>query len=96
MSQSSHSLNNSTSKMKYSFCKANRFLPPIKSECQIYYDTPTLKNKRSTSFGYGNKANLNTSITTPSPDTYTQPSDFNKNIKNKGFTFGFGRDVNYS
>ena len=89
-----HSLNNSTSKMKYSFCKASRFLPTIRSECDIYYDVPNFRSRRSTSFGYGNKIDLTIKSPAPSPSRYTQPSAFD-NPQKRGFSFGFGRDVKY-
>jgi hypothetical protein len=65
-----HSLNNSTSKMKYSFSKADRFLPTIKSQCDIYYNVPDRKSRRSTSFGFGNKIKLSTDSSVPPPGTY--------------------------
>lgn len=58
---SHHGLNNSSSKQKYSFPKASRFNLNnnlyIKSHyrCDSFYDVPSTRNRRSTSFGYGNK-----------------------------------------
>ena len=37
-----------------------------------FYDLPEVKNKRSTSFGYGNKIDIaKKNLMTPSPQNYT-------------------------
>lgn len=89
-----HTLNTSLSKMKYSFTKANRFLPTLRSSCDIYYTVPDIKSKRSTSFGFGNKLNLSLdNSVAPPPGTYAPERLFDKSPKNRGYSFGFGRDV---
>lgn len=97
---SAHSLNNSTSKMTYSFPKSNRFLPSIKPtylhyklRCDLFYDVPLQRSKRSTSFGIGNKMSMSIDTDAPPPGTYTQASDFEGKNKKRGFSFGYGRDV---
>lgn len=90
----SHPLNTSLSKMQYSFTKASRFLPSLRSSCEIYYSVPDGKSKRSTSFGFGNKLNFSVDISgAPPPGTYAPERLFDKSPKSRGFSFGFGRDV---
>jgi hypothetical protein len=77
--------------MKYSFCKANRFLPTIKSQCEIYHDVPDGKSRRCTSFGFGKKTSVSVDTFAPPPGTYSPKGMFDKTVKAKGFSFGFGR-----
>jgi hypothetical protein len=79
--------------MRYSFSKADRFLPTIKSQCDIYYNLPDRKSRRSTSFGFGNKIKLSTNSIVPPPGTYSPKSMFDSSAKSRGFSFGFGREV---
>lgn len=52
-------LNNSVSKQMYSFPKAKRFDEKVnKSLCDKLYDLPDIKDKRSTSIGYGQKTDV--------------------------------------
>ena len=102
LDKSTHSLNNSSSKMTYSFPKSNRFLPSIKQtylysniRCDLFYDVPVQRNKRSTSFGVGNKMNMSIDTDAPPPGSYTQPSDFEAGKHKRGFSFGSGRDVSF-
>lgn len=56
-----------------------------------FYDLPTTRAKRSTSFGFGKKnMGLNFNNVAPSPEAYNLGSTF-KNPK-KGFSFGEGRE----
>ena len=61
LDQSNHILNNSSSKQKFSFPKANRFeysksgYVPLSSRCDSFYEIPTTKSRRGASFGYGHK-----------------------------------------
>ena len=58
LNQSVQVLNTSTSKQKYSFSKSPRFTQiEVNSSARngSFYDLPSIKNTRSTSFGFGNK-----------------------------------------
>jgi hypothetical protein len=53
----------------------------------VFYDLPTTRAKRSTSFGFGKKdMGLSIDKALPSPEAYCIASEF-KNAK-KGFSFG--------
>lgn len=59
---SNHTLNNSTSKQKFSFPKGDRFRNGHKIlyafclyRCDSYYEIPSTRTSRAASFGYGNK-----------------------------------------
>lgn len=74
---SHHNLNNSSSKQKFSFPKASRFslsksmYKYITVRCDSFYEIPTTKNGRTTSFGVGNKdMGIRTSRYAPEPATY--------------------------
>lgn len=58
----------------------------------MFYDIPTTRVMRATSFGYGNKLDLGKkNFVTPSPDRYNFDSDFKQNSKS-GFTIAPGRN----
>ena len=57
----------------------------------MFYEIPTTKTMRATSFGYGQKLDLGKkNFVTPSPDRYELSSEFKKNPK-VGFTMAPGR-----
>lgn len=100
---SGHPLNSSPSKQRFSFCKAERFLPPVapmyqnsELRCDKYYDVSDIRPKRTTSFGIGNKLQPHTrNDDAPSPDRYHIHTEFDDSVKlkNRGFSFGYGRQL---
>lgn len=81
--------NNSTAKAQYSFQKAKRFVEKVDSTGK-FYDIPASLNKRTTSFGYGNKYDFTSGKEkTPGPGTYQAPLD---KPLNNGFSFGLSRE----
>ena len=67
------------------------------NRCQKFYEIPTTRSKRSTSFGYGMKSDISNTcvLQNPPPNAYKMQSDFDANDKLvKGFTFGISREVN--
>lgn len=54
---------------------------------------PTTREKRTTSFGIGNRTNFVFRERSPPPNTYSLPSDFTKVQKGKVFSFGICRDA---
>jgi len=91
-----HPVNTSTSKNLYSFSREIRFKKTSPGVCaQTCYELPTTKNKRNTSFGYGNKYDFTKNAgKNPPPNNYKITSLFNKNkTHNKGKTFGSSREV---
>jgi hypothetical protein len=83
-------LNNSPSKMMYSFPKTQRFFYQKRPVCDTLYVCPDNKPKRSTSFGYGNKYDFTkTKNTAP---YYNLPTDFDpKKSYHPKYSFGISR-----
>ena len=80
--------------MQYSFPKGDRFGQKGKSSSpDLYYNLPDTKTKRGCSFGYGNKLDLSKSGNkyAPDPTNYNLKSDFERDFKKNGITFGAGR-----
>lgn len=63
------------------------------NSCDRYYELPKTKDKRTTSFGIGDRSNLVPRQHSPPPNTYTLPSDFTLNHKGKVFSFGICREA---
>lgn len=87
------SLNNSTSKMQYSFSKSNRFnsLTRLKTDAPYYDVDSDKKHQRSTTFGIGKKLTFEDRRELPASNTYTLEDDFCKEkTKKRGFSFGIG------
>ncbi len=63
--------------------------------CDKFYDSPTLRSARTTSFGYGKRcAFQKTACAGPSPDCYTLASDFDsRRTKAHVYTFGACREA---
>ena len=61
--------------------------------CDKFYDLPSTKEKRATSFGYGHRSSFAKTERVPPPDTYMLTSDFSKTQKGKVYTFGICRDA---
>ena len=62
-------LNNSVSKMLYSFSKTKRFSQRLHTDVP-YYTIPNLSTKRTTTFGFGQKSKFEDTRGFPSPDKY--------------------------
>ncbi len=79
--------------MQYSFPKGDRFASRGKtSSPDIFYNVPDTKTKKTCSFGFGNKLDLSKSSKVPTdPTNYNLKSDFEKDFKKNGITFGAGR-----
>jgi len=59
-----------------------------------FYNLPTVKSTRATSFGYGDKIDISKkNVVTPSPLNYAIYGDFDRKNSNSGITIGAGRDV---
>lgn len=88
-------LNNSRSKMLFSFPKSKKIADVRKSDCtNAFYDLPGIRAKRTTSFGYGHKYDFTKAHTkTPAPNAYENKSIFDEQNKKKGFSFGLSREA---
>ena len=69
-------ISTSSFKQLFSFGKEGRFGCSKHLVIDRFYDIPTTKSKRSTSFGYGNKIDLSLKNRTPAPGDYTIKSEF--------------------
>lgn len=87
-------LNNSPTKMMYSFSKASRFPRYQKSfSTSAIYNLPSLKITRGTSLGYGVKFDFFKEARKNTAGFYNLKSDFDKtNPHGPSFTFGVGRE----
>lgn len=85
----------SKSKQLYSFSKSERFKKLIlKNKCEKYYDPPSTKSTRSTSFGYGSRTRFDKRDKSPCPGRYELQSDFDSATKKgKVYTFGTCREA---
>jgi len=61
--------------------------------CQNFYELPSTKTKRTTSFGFGSRGYLSSRQESPPPNTYSLPSDFDPRKKGCAFTFGISREA---
>ena len=84
-------MNNSTSKMLYSFPKDQRFHKEPRVDIP-YYNLPDIRSKRTTSLGFGSKTKFEDLRGVPSPDKYALKSEFDSK-KKKGPSFGISREV---
>ena len=86
-------INRSKSKHLYSFSKSIRFDDmKNKSSKTFTYELPTLKNRRSTSLGFGKKFDLIIKHINQKVPFYDLPSEFNsKKPPTPAYTFGIGR-----
>ena len=91
-------LNHSKSKFMYSFGKAERF-PKINSSYgfgNFFYNLPSMKERRTTSLGYGAKYDFTKYAKSKSNVFYDFKSDFDqKNPNGPRYSFGIGRDLMY-
>ena len=86
-------INRSKSKHTYSFSKSMRFeqlkSPPSKT---FLYELPSVKNKRSTTMGYGKKFDFVIKHINKKVPFYDIPSDFNlKRPQTPAYSFGIAR-----
>lgn len=65
-------INNSKAKAQYSFSKADRFVKKSHSSATDirFYDLPSQRSKRFTTFGIGGRDNLMRKSNTPDPTRY--------------------------
>ena len=54
----------------YSFSTAKRFKPKIRDESKLFYNIPSGKSRRGTSFGYGTKMSFSSRDQSPGPSSY--------------------------
>ena len=87
------SIDNSPTKQKYSFSKAERFPKISIYGAMSFYNLPSVKNSRATSFGYGDRYNFckKNSETTPSCYNYSYGVESNQPYSPK-YSFGLGRE----
>lgn len=87
------SIDNSPTKQKYSFPKAERFPKISIYGAMSFYNLPSVKNERATSFGYGSRYNFckKNSETTPSCYDYSYGVQSKQPYAPK-YSFGLGRE----
>ena len=88
-------INTSTSKQMYKFNKAIRFKSYKKPYDALYYDLPSVKDRFTTTFGYGKKFDFSKNVLKGKTDSYYDiPREFDLRRKNSPqFSFGKGRDL---
>ena len=86
-------LNNSSAHQRYSFPKSERFKPYNKTYCDKFYDLPSLKSTRTTSFGFGTKSDFTKKDKQIKTDFNYLDSDFDqKHPHGPKYSFPVGRD----
>ena len=87
------SIDNSPTKQKYSFPKAERFPKISIYGAMSFYNLPSVKNERATSFGYGSRYNFckKNAETTPSCYNYCYGVESKQPYAPK-YSFGLGRE----
>jgi hypothetical protein len=89
-------MNNSKSKMRYSFPKSERFNINYgkNTSKQFFYNLPEVKQTRSTSLGYGNKLNFMKVEEYKKVAYYDTRNNFDKKLAyTPSFSFGASRKV---
>ena len=86
-------INKSRSKHTYSFSKGQRFDEfKNRGSKTFHYEAPNVKNRRSTSMGYGQKFDFILKHINKKTPFYDLPSEFNKTKPTTpAFSFGIGR-----
>lgn len=86
-------INKSRSKQTYSFSKSQRFDEiKLQGSKTFSYELPEMKNRRSTSLGYGKKFDFILKHINKKTPFYDLPSEFNnKKPTTPAFSFGIGR-----
>jgi hypothetical protein len=86
-------INNSPSKMMYSFPKTMRFQEKQELKVYNFYQIPDLKSTRSTSLGFGSKYDFTSNKLINKAPYYNIPSDFDsKKPHSPAHTFGISRE----
>ena len=88
-------INTSTSKQMYKFSKAIRFPSYKKPYDAFYYNLPSVKDRFTTTFGYGTKYDFAKNVLKGKTDSYYDiPREFDLKRKNTPqYSFGRGRDL---
>ncbi len=88
-------INTSTSKQMYKFSKAIRFHSFKKPYDAFYYNLPSVKDRFTTTFGYGKKYDFYKNVLRGKTDSmYDIPREFDLKRKNTPqYSFGKGRDL---
>ena len=88
-------INTSTSKQMYKFSKAIRFQSYKKPYDAFYYNLPSVKDRFTTTFGYGTKYDFAKDVLKGKTDSYYDiPREFDIKRKNTPqYSFGRGRDL---
>ncbi len=88
-------INTSTSKQMYKFNKAIRFASFKKPYDALYYNLPSVKDRFTTTFGYGKKFDFSKNVLRGKTDSYYDiPREFDLKRKNSPqYSFGKGRDL---
>ena len=86
-------LNTSSAKNMYTFSKASRF-PKIsrKGFSDIFYDLPSVRMKRTCTFGYGTKSDFTKNTRRYNPKFNDNSSDFGAKSHGPRYTFSNGRE----
>ena len=88
-------LNHSKSKFMYSFSKAERFpkLINYSDKSHFFYNLPSMKEKRSTTLGYGSKYDITKGLKSSKSVFYDFKRDFDpKNLRGPKYSFGVSRE----
>ena len=88
-------LNRSKAKFMYSFSKAERFpkIDNYSDKSQFFYNLPSMKEKRSTTLGYGSRYDITKDSNASKSVFYDFKRDFDpKNLRGPKFSFGVSRD----
>ena len=86
-------LNNSSAHQRYSFPKSERFKPYLTTYCDKFYDLPSLRSTRTTSFGFGTKSDFTKKDKQIKTDFNYLDSDFDqKHPHGPKYSFPVGRD----
>ena len=90
------SLNLSKSKVAYSFSKAKRFQNNKLNDFKFrFYNLPSMRSNRSTSFGYGKKINFEKLSENKCNILYNLPSSFDPKFNNSPkYSFGYKISIN--
>jgi hypothetical protein len=88
------SIDNSPSKQKYSFSKAERFPKISAYGAMSFYNIPSMRNGRSTSFGYGSRYNFAPKKSEMTPSCY---NNYCYGVESRQpyapkYSFGLGRE----
>lgn len=88
-------INTSTSKQMYKFSKAIRFPSFKKPYDALFYNLPSVKDRFTTTFGYGKKFDFSKNVLKGKTDSYYDiPREFDLKRKNSPqYSFGKGRDL---